>query len=258
MRCGWKDFPPSLPGIRFLLLCFQLSRPAFCQIGVNSALCSCPRLENPPNQSTMAQYSFQLKNYDICPNNIIRFNLKKSTVCGTAFEDWVQKLKTCIDTNNFTECRRKVPKTNMDVKIISTTVTTMRRGQSVATESETQTDVLRDLTVTASAISYRQDHETDLHLQVTGSMDGKFHDLAQIPFTTSVPTEEGKMNQMRVAIISLLGISFILIGITTFVICRKRAAFWKSKSEIHYWDEQRIQMAPQKYTELPTSPPSQY
>nr|XP_033818669.1 C-X-C motif chemokine 16 isoform X2 [Geotrypetes seraphini]XP_033818670.1 C-X-C motif chemokine 16 isoform X2 [Geotrypetes seraphini] len=209
----------------YLLLFFHSSLPVFCQHGVNSGLCSCQPLLIPPNKSKLAWYSFQLEDYDTCPNNIIRFKLRRTTVCGIAFEDWVQKLKACFIAKNFTECRIKVPKTNMDMKILSTSVTTTNQDRSIARSSmqdihENQTDLLLDLPDTTNATFFIQNQETDLTVQ--GSVDKNFKGLAHIPVTAAAPPEEENIKKMTVTIILLLGIVFILFGITTFLICQKR------------------------------------
>ncbi|KAM4677588.1 C-X-C motif chemokine 16 [Discoglossus pictus] len=210
-----------------------LAQPGFCQFGVNMGrFCSCTKLMTEPSPILFKTYRERVKKYEDCPNNIVRFTLLKGDICAHNTDEWVKNLKKCI-SNGENVCLKSF---NPDFQQDYSKGSDKANSKIPTTRPVLQTTRFLNLPeeVTTTPISITKAGRYDVtswestsrkntispHQEVHTLQDSR--KLQDVDHATLASDVKSKMDSSKVAIMSLLLISFVLVITVTVMCCRKK------------------------------------
>ncbi|KAM4747898.1 uncharacterized protein WCC33_005406 [Rhinophrynus dorsalis] len=221
----------GIRGIRMiflLLMALLLPNPGNSQFGVNANRCKCGPLRSPPPDNHIRGYLEKVKDYEECAENIIRFNFQKGGFCAHKTEEWVQKMKNCLDKGksiclNAMDSKTHLENSKGSVKSPTTIAATKRFLQTTSDANQPQDYTVTQWapTVTSQIPTVTEQGPTSIPYE-ENEPDKDSRKLRDPGPTPVNPNVENKMKSMKTAIGSLLGICILLVAVVTFFWCRRR------------------------------------
>ncbi|XP_069835557.1 C-X-C motif chemokine 16 [Dendropsophus ebraccatus] len=206
---------PQDSGLLLLLFLLELTpMPGVAQIGPSFKYCQdCKTM---PKKDEEGYHVLLVKNavYEDCPHNRVKFRLPRVNICADKTDPWVRNVMSCIDQGR-TPCLQ--PSTTQKEQTLQTTqestaktapplrqsTQTWAGGTLKPSEATTQE-------ATMGLTSTRPDSEQNKDLlHGIGPTEGKDDDT------------KSKMNQMTIAVISLILIVLVMVAVGTYFGCRK-------------------------------------
>ncbi|KAL0597348.1 C-X-C motif chemokine 16 [Plecturocebus cupreus] len=227
LACG----PGSLALLLRLLQLAYLTLPGNGNEGSVTGSCHCGKIissDSPPSAQYIHHLRKHLKSYHHCPR-YIRFQLPLRSVCGSSKDPWVQELKSCLDRR---ECGHAyLGSAAHQEHLPPTSPPTSRASEGTASDIRTPAQM---------RLSTLQPTQEPTHPPGSLSLDKELTHPSETTILTAghnlgVGPEAGE-NQKQPEkaadpaagtsaigpVLSLLAIVFILTGVLSYVLCKRR------------------------------------
>ncbi|XP_053574220.1 uncharacterized protein LOC128663760 [Bombina bombina] len=206
-----------------LFVTLLIPQPVFSQFGASYDKCEhCKKLRDPPATEQFQKYLQNVKSYDNCPSNRVRFNVENAFFCAENTQDWVKSLKACLD-NKINSCLKTVDAgPNKDFSKGSAKDLSMLPSTTADYATKILGNILKkEYTVTSTQPTMTTtENPGQTNLEVHTQQDSE--KLQDEIHPTSAEELERKMQNSTVAIISLIIICLFLTSIVTFFICNRK------------------------------------
>ncbi|XP_003416785.1 C-X-C motif chemokine 16 [Loxodonta africana] len=210
-----------------LLLIAGLTLPGDGNEGSVTGSCYCDRLISTPTMEQKEHFRKHLKGYTCC-RLFVRFELHSRTVCGGSTKPWVLHLMSCFDSG---ECGRPLWESQARQKHLPPLRTQVPEPTDEA-PSDLGTPALTYLPSTLQSTQQPSLPDRGLTYSSEATTLGVEAGENQKQLEDNVGPPGG-MSAM-VPVLSLLAVTFILIAVLLYVLCKRR----REQSRLYYPDLQ--------------------